>query len=46
MKNMQRIIVRLVINAKDYKNYVNKPSFASQKKFSKSLVLFMKLNQF
>ena len=34
----KRINVRLVNNAKDYKKYVSKPSFVSQKIFSKDLV--------
>ena len=33
MENLRRIINdRLVNNAKDYKKYVSKPSFVSQKK--------------
>ena len=39
MENLRkRINVRLDNNAKDYKNYVNKPSFVSQNVFSKDLV--------
>ena len=39
MENLRkRINVRLVNNARDYKKYVSKPSFVSQKIFSKSLV--------
>ena len=39
MENLRkRINVRLVNNAKDYKRYVSKPSFVSQKTFNKSLV--------
>ena len=34
----KRINVRLVNNAKDYKKYVSKPSFVSQKAFSKNFV--------
>ena len=34
----KRINVRLVNNAKDYKKYVSKPSFVSQKIFSKNVV--------
>ena len=39
---MKRINVRLVNNAKDYVRYVSKPSFVSQKIFSKNFVAFMK----
>ena len=42
----KRINFRLVNNAGDYKKYVSKPSFVSQKIFSKNLLLFKKLNQF
>ena len=39
MENLRKIInVRLVNNAKDYKKYVSKPSFVSQKIFSKNFV--------
>ena len=39
MKNLRkRIKVRLVNNAKDYKKYVSKPSFVSQKIFNKKIV--------
>ena len=39
MENLRRIIDdRLVNNAKDYKKYVSKPSFVSQKKINKDLV--------
>ena len=34
----KRVIVRLVNNAEDYKKYVCKPSFVSQKIFSKNFV--------
>ena len=34
----KRINVRLVNNARDYKKYVSKPSFVSQKLFSKDIV--------
>ena len=35
MENLRKIInVRLVSNAKDYKKYVSKPNFVSQKIFS------------
>ena len=47
MENLRKIMnVRLVNNAGDYKKYVSKPSFVSQKMFNKILSLFMKLNQF
>ena len=39
MENLRiRVKVRLVNNAKDYKKYVSKPSFVSQKIFSKKFV--------
>ena len=39
MKNLRKIInVRLVNNAKDYKKYVSKPNFISQKKINKNFV--------
>ena len=39
MENLKkRIKVRLVNNTEDYKKYVNKPSFVSQKIFNKNLV--------
>ena len=41
----EKIIVRLVNNAKGYKKYVSKSSFVPQKIFTKRLLLFMKLNQ-
>ena len=45
MENLRKIInVRLVNNAGDYKKYVSKPSFVSQKIFSTDLLLFMKLH--
>ena len=34
----KRLKVRLVNNAKDYKEYVSKPSFVSEKIFSKNFV--------
>ena len=44
MENLaKRINVRLVSNAKDYKKYVSKPSFVSQKIFSKDLVAIHKI---
>ena len=47
MENLKkRVNVRLVNNDKDYKKYVGKPNFVLQKIFSKTLLLFMKLNQF
>ena len=36
----KRIKVRLVNNAKDYKKYVNRPSFVSQKIFSKNICCY------
>ena len=36
----KRINVRLVNNAKDYKKYVSKPSFVSQKAFSKNFCCY------
>ena len=40
MENLRkRINVRLANNAKDYKKYVSKPSFASQINFNKNLVV-------
>ena len=43
MENLRkRISVKLVNNAKDYVRCVSKPSFVSQKIFSKNLLLFMK----
>ena len=45
MENLRkRINVRLINNAGDYKKYVSKPSFISQKIFNKNFVPFMKLN--
>ena len=45
MENLRkRINVRLTNNAGDYKKYVSKPSFISQKIFNKNFVPFMKLN--
>ena len=39
MDNLRkRVKVRLVNNAKDYKKYVSKPSFVSQKIFRKNFV--------
>ena len=47
MENLRkRTKVRLVNNAKDYKKYVSRPSFASQKIFNEILLLFIELNQF
>ena len=49
MENLRKIIsVRLLNNATDYKRYVSKPSFVSQKKqyLTKILLLFIKINQF
>ena len=42
----KRINFSLVNNARDYKKCVSKPSFVSQKMFSKNCLLFMRLNQF
>ena len=39
----KRINVILVNNARDYKKYVSKPSFVSQKLFSKDLVVMHKI---
>ena len=39
MENLKkRVKITLVNNAKNYKNYVSKPSFVSQKVFSKNFV--------
>ena len=47
MENLKkRINVRLINNAKDYNKYVSKPVFVSQKICSKTLLLFMRWNQF
>ena len=47
MENLrERIKVRLVNNAGDYKKYVSKPSFVSPKYLVKILLPLMKLNQF
>ena len=47
MENLRRRInVKLVNNARDYKKYVSKPSFISQKYSVKNLLLFMNLHQF
>ena len=47
MENLrERIKVRLVNNAGDYKKYVSKPSFVSRKYLVKILLPLMKLNQF
>ena len=49
-KNMEelrkRINARLVNNAKDYTKYTSKPSFVSQKIFSKKIAAIHELNQF
>ena len=39
----KRIIVRLVNNAKDYKKYVSKPSFISQKISNKNFVAILEI---
>ena len=47
MENLKKQInVGLVNSARDYKKWVSKPSFVSQKIFIKILLQFMKLNQF
>ena len=39
MKNFRKVVnVKLLGNAKGYKKYASKPSFASQKRFSKNFV--------
>ena len=38
MENLKKISVKLVNNARDYKKYVSKPIFVSQKIFSKNFV--------
>ena len=44
MENLRKIINgRLVNNAKDYKSYVSKPGFVSQKIFDKYLVAIHKI---
>ena len=42
----ERIKVRLVNNAGNYKKYASKPSSVSRKYLVKILLLLMKLNQF
>ena len=42
MKDLKKIIVRLANNPKDYKKYVNKPSFISQKYLTNSNKIFVK----
>ena len=37
----ERVKVKLVSNAKEYKKYVRKPSFVSQKMFSNNFVAFL-----
>ena len=47
MENLKkRVKIRLVNNTKDYKKYVSKPNFVSQKTFVEIILLFIKLNQF
>ena len=41
----KRISVKLVNNAKDYARYISKPSFVSQKIFSKNFVAIHEKNQ-
>ena len=44
MENLRKMIkVRLVNNAKNYKKYISKPSFVSQKIFSKNPVVIHKI---
>ena len=44
MENLRkRINVRLINNANDYKKFVSKPSFVSQKIFSENLVAIHKI---
>ena len=39
MENLRkRINIRLIVNTKDYKKYVSRPSFVSQKIFSENFV--------
>ena len=39
MENLRkRINIRLIVNTKDYKKYVSRPSFVSQKMFSENFV--------
>ena len=46
MENLRkRISVRLVNSAKDYKKYVSKPSFVSQKIFSSNFVAVHEIKQ-
>ena len=40
---MRRVKIRLVSHAKDYKKYVTKPSFVSQKIFSENFVALHKI---
>ena len=47
MANLRkRINVRLVNKAKDYIRYISKPSFVSQKTFSKIFVAILEIRQF
>ena len=47
MGNLRKIInVRLINNNGDYKKYVRKPSFVSQKIFNKNFVAIPEINQF
>ena len=44
MANLRKIInVKLVVNARDYRNYITKPRFVSQKMFSKKFVTIRKI---
>ena len=45
MKNLRkRVKISLANNAKDYEKYVNKPSFVSQKVFSKNFAAIHEIN--
>ena len=47
MENLRkRINVRFVNNKKDFFKYTRKPTYVTHKLFNKSLLLFMKLNQY
>ena len=44
MENLRKIInIRIVNNAKDYKKWVSRPSFISQKIFNKKFVVVHKI---
>ena len=47
MENLRkRMRVRLVNNCKDYKKYVSRTNFISEKILSRNLLLFVRLNQY